>query len=56
MKNYNGNWLDLFTVSIVENDTERPAANGKILLETPHVDYLFTKEQWSEFKNKMNQV
>lgn len=55
MKRYNGCWMDLFKVSIYTNN-DRPGAKGKILLETPDIDYLFDKEQWKEFKKKVNEV
>ena len=53
---YNGKWIDCFQVSIIENDSERPGVKGKILLETPDIDYIFSKEQWSEFKEKVNKI
>ena len=52
---YNGKWLDSFEVRIA-TDEDRPGAKGKVLLKTPHVDYLFNPEQWSEFKEKVNEV
>ena len=55
MRPYNGRWLDSFNVSVVE-ESERPGVKGKILLETPSEDYFFTKEQWEEFKVKVNEV
>lgn len=56
MRKYNGKWIDCFQASIVEKNNERPEVNGKILLETPHVDYYFSKEQWIEFKEKVNSI
>lgn len=55
MKEYNGKWLDSFQVSIADGK-DRPNVKGKVCLETPHVDYFFTKEQWEEFKVKVNEV
>ena len=55
MKKYDGKWLDLFNVSKYA-DNERPGCKGKILLETPHIDYFCTPEQWREFKEKVNQI
>lgn len=52
---YNGKWLDSFTVTIF-NGEGRPQSKGKILLTTPAEDYFFTKEQWLEFKEKVNQI
>jgi len=52
---YNGRWMDCFKVSIA-NIPERPQVKGKILLQTPHVDYFFTEEQWKEFKEKVNEI
>ena len=53
---YNGKWIDSFNVSVIEDDVERPEVKGKILLETPDVMYIFDKDQWSEFKSKVNKV
>ncbi len=50
---YNGRWIDSFKVSIAD-EKDRPQVKGKILLETPAEDYFFTKEQWKEFKEKVN--
>jgi len=55
MRPYNGNWMDSFQVSIADGK-DRPNVKGKILLETPDVDYYFSKEQWLEFKEKINKV
>lgn len=55
MRSYTGKWIDSFQVSICE-DTKRPGVKGKILLETPHCDYFFTKEQFDEFKEKINKL
>lgn len=55
MRKYNGKWIDSFQASIVK-DTDRPQVKGKILFETPAEDYFFTKEQWSEFKEKINKI
>ena len=52
---YNGKWLDSFNATVY-NGNERPNCKGKILLETPHVDYFFTREQWNEFKEKINKI
>lgn len=55
MIKYEGKWIDCFNVRIY-NDNDHPGAKGKILLETPHCDYLMDKEQWREFKKKINEV
>lgn len=55
MKPYKGRWLDSFQVS-VSDGKDRPNVKGKILLETPCIDYFFTREQWEEFKVKVNEV
>ena len=52
---YNGKWLDSFNVSIWDSE-DRPQCKGKILLTTPCEDYFFTKEQWREFKEKVNAI
>ncbi|WP_405296405.1 hypothetical protein [Methanobrevibacter sp.] len=52
---YNGKWIDSFSVSVYDGK-EIPRAKGKIVLETPYIDYLFDKEQWVEFKKKVNEV
>lgn len=52
---YNGHWMDSFSVEIF-NGEDRPQSKGKILLRTPHVDYFFSKDQWIEFKQKVNSV
>ena len=52
---YNGNWLDSFQVRI-HDGKDRPKAKGKIVLETPVIEFLFTPEQWEEFKVKVNEV
>lgn len=54
MIKYNGKWIDCFKVSIYEDD-DRPGAKNKILFETPHCDYLLTKEQWNELLTKLNE-
>ena len=55
MKNYNGKWIDLFDARVY-NSKDRPGCKGKILLETPDIDYLFTPEQWKQFKEKVNRI
>ena len=55
MTHYNGKWLDSFKVSICDGK-DRPKNKGKIILETPVMEYLFTKEQWEEFKEKVNEI
>lgn len=52
---YSGKWLDDFNVRIIE-EKEFPSLYGKIALETPCIDYVFSKEQWKEFKEKVNSV
>ena len=53
---YNGKWIDCFSAEIVEDNKDRPGVKGKILLKTPDIDYFFDKEQWEEFKKKINEV
>ena len=55
MKKYNGKWVDCFNAREY-TDENRPDKSEKILFETPHVDYLFDKSQWEEFKKKINEV
>lgn len=55
MKKYNGRWMDLFNISKIEGN-DRPGAKGKILLETPDIDYIMDKEQFKELKRKVNEV
>lgn len=52
---YNGHWIDSFNVSKYE-DNECPHSKGKILLETPCIDYIITKEQFHKLKQKINEV
>ena len=53
MRKYKGKWIDCFNISVY-TDNDRPNCKGKILLETPHCDYLMSREQWNEFKKKVN--
>lgn len=55
MRKYNGKWIDCFQVSIFDGK-DRPSCKNKILLETPDIDYLFSREQWEEFKEKVNSI
>ena len=55
MKPYNGKWIDCFNVSVYDG-SEIPNCKGKILLETPNIDYFFTKEQFEELKEKINKL
>lgn len=55
MRKYKGKWIDCFQVSKFE-DNERPHSKGKILLETPCIDYIITKEQFHKLKQKINEV
>ena len=55
MRPYNGKWIDSFNVSVYDG-SDRPQSKGKVLLETPDIDYFFDKEQWEEFKRKVNEV
>ena len=52
---YNGKWLDSFNVKIHDGEGWKNA-KGRIILETPDMEYLFTREQWEEFKEKVNEV
>lgn len=52
---YNGKWIDSFNVEII-NEPKLKNVHGKIVLETPTIDYVFSREQWEEFKEKVNQV
>lgn len=52
---YNGRWIDSFNARVYD-DNKRPGAKGKIILETPHIDYLFDRDQWREFKEKVNKI
>ena len=47
MKKYTGKWIDSFNAI--------PNEKG-ILLETPSIDYQFSKQQWEEFKTKINKT
>lgn len=47
-------WLDEFNVSVY--DGKKPNLKGKIVLTTPMIEYFFTKEQWRQFKEKVNSV
>ena len=50
MKKYNGCWMDLFKISF------NPNSKYSVILETPDVDYGMTKEQFREFRKKVNMV
>ena len=50
MKKYKGDWRDLFKISFNEN------SKYSVILETPDMDYGMTKEQFREFKKKVNMV
>lgn len=52
MRPYNGKWIDSFNVKVYDGK-DYPQCKGKILLETPNIDYFFTREQWMEFKKKV---
>lgn len=54
-KKYHGRWLDLFDVYIIR-DKEFPKLYGKFCVSTPDMDYIMTKEQFNEFKRKVNHV
>lgn len=54
VKHYNGRWIDLFQINKYEGN--RPGLKGKILLETPDIDYFMDKEQFMEFREKVNEV
>lgn len=55
MMSYNGRWIDSFDAEII-NEPKLRNINGKIVLKTPTMDYIFTREQWEEFKEKVNKV
>lgn len=52
---YNGKWVDSFCAEVV-SDPKFRNLYGKVVLKTPCIDYFFTKEQWNEFKEKINEV
>ena len=52
---YNGKWIDSFNVSVYD-DNEKPTCKGKILFQTPCIDYFLTKEQFDELKEKLNKL
>ena len=54
-KKYNGKWLDLFDVYIVR-DKEYPNLYGKVCLSTPDFEYTMDKNQFNEFKRKVNSI
>ncbi|MGN0176658.1 MAG: hypothetical protein ACI389_02350 [Methanobrevibacter sp.] len=51
---YNGRWLDLFNVTVYDGDWKQ--FKNKIELITPCMRYYFTREQWKEFKEKVNSL
>lgn len=55
MKKYNGDWIECFNI-VEYNDKKRPNQRGKILFETPCIDYLLSKEQFEKLKEKINNV
>ena len=50
MKKYNGCWMDLFKISF------NPNSKYPVILETPDIDYGMTKDQFREFRKKVNEV
>ena len=52
---YNGKWIDSFDAEVIDV-SEFPRLEGKIRLITPDIDYIFDREQWSEFKEKINKI
>lgn len=51
---YNGKWLDSFSVRKYDGDEKQ--FRNKIVLKTPCISFYFTREQWVEFKEKVNQL
>ncbi len=51
MKQYEGCWMDLFKISFNPNSKKYP-----VVLETPDMDYGMSKEQFHEFRKKVNEV
>lgn len=51
---YNGKWLDSFSVQKYDGDEKQ--FRNKIVLKTPCISFYFTREQWVEFKEKVNQL
>lgn len=54
MKKYEGRWIDNFIPEIYQGNEKH--RKGKIILQTPCIDYYFTREQWREFKEKVNRL
>ncbi len=52
---YNGCWIDSFGAEVID-EPKLHNINGKIRLITPDIDYIFSKEQWEEFKEKVNKI
>ena len=52
---YNGHWIDSFGAEVI-NEPKMKNIHGKIVLKTPDMDYIFSREQWVEFKEKINKV
>ena len=52
---YNGKWIDSFDAEII-NEPKLRNIHGKIVLKTPTIDYIFSKDQWREFKEKVNKI
>lgn len=52
---YNGKWIDSFDAEIID-DPKMKKNHGKITLITPCIDYVFSREQWEEFKEKVNKI
>lgn len=45
-------WFNQFNVKQYEG--KKPNLMNKIILETPVIDYYFTREQWKKFKGMVN--
>lgn len=46
-------WFNQFNVKQYEG--KKPNLRNKIILETPVIDYYFTREQWKKFKGMVNE-
>ncbi len=55
MTNYDGKWIDSFEVVVI-HENKHKRIPSRVMLRTPCIDYCFNKEQWMEFKEKVNSV
>ena len=53
---YEGRWIDLFQVKLIQNCPTERKLNGRVLLRTPSIDYFMSKEDFQVLKEKINEA